>query len=73
MFENLGLIYKADTYYSNGKITENKINISTWTGRQAITFDLTTKAMYTRDYYRLDVKTLKAINQQCKELGWLDE
>lgn len=41
-----------------------------------ISFDLINKTFVCDCYGRamnINIKTLKAINQQCKELGWLDE
>ena len=75
MFEELG--YKAIN-------TQHSIEYIKWKGQkeQSIYFDSATKTLgiYIYDTYddvydilTVDMPTLKAINKQCEELGWLDE
>ena len=65
MFKELGFKYKSyrsDFAYENDM--GNKIKF--------IYFNLSTH-MYCTNVYHVEMKLQKAINQQLKELGWLDE
>ena len=71
IFKKLGYI---ETYHDDYEIV-----YSLYIGNEKvakISFDLINKTFVCDCYGRamnIDIKTLKAINQQCKELGWLDE
>lgn len=74
MFEELGWEYfyndfiKSNCYskFVNGGYAPNYDNI--------IKFYLEEKRVYIDTNYKgIDMETLKAINKQCEELGWLDD
>lgn len=70
MFEKLG--FKQTI---NSKIIAYE-KFSQLIGHQRIEFDLFDKTIIADDTYKsmyIDIDTFKAINQQLKELGWLDE
>ena len=76
MFEELGFKFiKSEQiifYVDGGEGNEfncHPSDLSAWNLR--IEFDLRDKTIDGADY--ICVSTLKAINKQCKELGWLDE
>lgn len=69
MFEELGYKKDARNLFLDWHKIEDGNDIE-------ITFDLISKTFYTvLDFEPLDIDMplLKAINQQCKELGWLDD
>lgn len=70
MFENLGY-----EYFNNGlRITYEKCPDNEC---KMIEFNLKNKTILladdSSDVVEIDLKEQQAINQQCKELGWLDE
>lgn len=65
MFEELGFKYKS---YRSDFAYENDMDNK----RRFIYFNLSTY-MYCTNVYHVEIKFQKAINQQLKELGWLDE
>ena len=65
MFEALGFkIYEEKQQIQYERIREDDIAI--------ISFIIEIENVYINSHY-LSLDLLKAINQQCKELGWLDE
>ena len=78
MFEELGYYYryiKGDCsedviqYQDFGKTVLRKEDLS----KYIIQFNLMSKCIVTTDLTFINIELLQAINQQCKELGWLDE
>ena len=78
MFEELGYFYryiKGDCsedviqYQDFGRTVLRKEDLS----KYIIQFNLMSKCIVTTDLTFINIELLQAINQQCKELGWLDE
>ena len=82
MFENIGWSYR----YIKGDRSEDTIQCRDTTRTILLTpqedfskispniqFNLVSKLIVINDIRFIDTKPIKAINQQCKELGWLDE
>ena len=76
MFENLGYTYQ-EAYFEDELDEINYSKNGRWTPQ--IHFSLNHKCVSVYREYQgkkksshFDMKILKAINQQCKELGWLD-
>ena len=72
MFEELGYEQTITQYYIKYYSEENS-KYSCWT---KIVFNLDEETIYADDTYEgmnIDMQTFKAIHQQLKELGWLDE
>lgn len=78
MFEELGYYYryiKGDCsedviqYQDFGRTVLRKEDLS----KYIIQFNLMSKCIVTTDLTFINIELLQAINQQCKELGWLDD
>lgn len=63
MFEELGYCRKDIKGYAISYRSDYKTNIH---------FEIEKKEFYVNDGKTFDMRTLKAINQQCKELGWIE-
>ena len=74
MFEELG--YNLDTAEENSRLYCKNIldkNTFGYKDSEMIYFDDEYNEIYFTNKEYLNSDELKAINQQCKELGWLDE
>ena len=69
MFEELGRI-QTFTEYDNYKGDIDYIDEKT--EQTNIFFDLESKQIKFINIYKITIDELKAINQQCKELGWIE-
>lgn len=73
MFEELGYKLACNTMYESLNIMCYKINLYN-EDSPLIVFDLKDKTFYVYHYCdasNVTMDELKAINQQCKELGWI--
>ena len=78
MFEELGYYYR----YIKGDCVEDVIQYQDFgktvlrkedSAKYIIQFNLVSKCIVTTDLTFISIELLQAINQMCKELGWLDE
>ena len=70
MFEELGYKRLPKKYNKNMILYENENMLKN--NKVIIYFSLTDKKIQFSPYYRYSMQELKAINQQCKELGWIE-
>ena len=73
MFEELGYKQIIDLCEISYEINDYSSGYCDW---KRVSFDLKDKTFYADENYEamcIDAKTFKAIYQQMKELGWLDE
>lgn len=86
MFEELGYKYQQEKYNDNFISYTLIQEVAGYENHYGITFNSKTKCYHCWYYgydnkgkafygmnLSIDIPLLKAINQQCKELGWLDE
>ena len=75
MFEELGWQYFYNDFIKSDCYSKNKKNdgyVPYY--NDIIKFYLESKCVYIDTNYKgIDMETLKAINKQCEELGWLDD
>lgn len=78
MFEKLGYYYR----YIKGDCSEDVIQYQDFgktvllkgdSAKYIIQFNLVSKCIVATNLTFINMKLLQAINQQCRELGWLDE
>lgn len=75
MFMHLGWYLDIETNEEQIVYSKNILDRNTlgFIGANTITFDIETESVYLDDVYDISMLLLQAINQQCKELGWLED